>query len=803
MPVPPPEVFISYSSVDKSYKNALLKQLTVLEQQDVISNWHDGLLVPGQQWNEEIVGHLKSSRVILLLISPDFLISGYVNNVELKLAADRHKAKELCVIPVLVRNTNGWKGHAFGSLKLGDLQAVPANEKFIKDSTNRDKAYAEVAQGIQRAVEELKVAAAESLLPENLPPPPEVDFVSREGRDGRDIIERLKEDLSPNSPRLLALVGDGGVGKTTLAAEAVRALANNFAGRIVWASAEKRADFTFSTLLDEIAAQLGERELSKLALEHKETAVRLLIAADATLIVLDNFETVSTGEQQTACTKFLASAQCPALITTRQRVDGARPLYVDAMKPAEAQEFLEKLTGQMQDPAVFTDEVRQRIIETADARPYVMQWVAAQIDTEAQEPDVILEELSHGRGDAAERVFDRSYNLPQLGDDGRAALLALSLFVPSATREALAAVAGFENDLERVNEAVTSLRSLLLLKGKEGNKRLATEGLTRSLAQASLAKDDRADVFHQRFVAYFLNYAEAHAQPTPEDFDALEGEKDNVLSAMDEAFELSNWLSVIRLMGAINFDGVNGFLTTRGYWDEAVSKGKQGLDAAKIVSSEWHIAAFANGLGAMFSNRGDYSAAKKYYELALEIARRLDIKQGLSATLHELGRLAKAKGELEEARRLYNESLEIEKMLGNQSGIAGSLHELGRLAQAQGEIAEAQRLYDESLKIKKELGNQSGIAMTLGQLGNMACSQGYLEEARRLYNESLEITKMLGDQSSIAGSLHNLGMLAELEDNKSEAVRLYRESLIIFERLGSPYAEIARQNLARVEGESS
>ncbi len=837
MTTPPPEVFISYSSRDKRYKTELLKQLTVLEQQGIISNWHDGLLVPGQQWNQEIVEHLNSSRVILLLISPDFLVSGYVNNVELKLAAERHTTGEVCVIPVLVSNVNGWKGHAFGSLKLGDLQAVPANEKFIIEWSNRPKAFAEVAQGIQCAVEQLKAIAADSLLPAMLPPPPEVDFVARAGRDGRDLIERLKEDLDPNNQRLFALVGDGGVGKTTLAAEAVRSLAHIYAGRIIWASAEKRADFTFSTLLDEIAAQLGDRELSRLALEKKEQAVRVLIAADSTLIVLDNFETVSENEQ-TPCANFLASAQCPALITTRQFVKGARPIYVDAMKPEEAREFLEKLTAQMQDPSVFSDEVRQRIIKTADARPYVMQWIAAQIDQEAQPPDVILEELSHGKGDAAERVFDRSYNLPQLGDDGRAALLALSLFVPSATREALAMVAGFENDLERVNEAITNLRSLLLIKGTDGNRRLAIEGLTRSLAKACLDKDDRADEFSQRFVAHFLVYAEAHKQTTGDDFAALEAEKDNLLAALDGAFRRQVWESVMVMSAALE-----RFLRLRGYWDEAIKYGEQALQAARHEVYEHWIANFTHNLAIIYQHRGSLAEARRFYDESLEIEKKLGNQSGIAITLHELGRLAQAQGEIDEARRLYDESLVINKKLGNQSGIASalhqlaiiaqdqgeldearrlydeslviekklgdqsgialSLHELGRLAQNQGELDEARRLYDESLEINKKLGNQIGIAQTLHQLAILAQSQGEIDEARRLYDESLEIKKKLGNQIGIALTLGQLGLLAEAEGNKSEAVRLLREALSIFERLGSPFAELARRDLARVEGEST
>ena len=81
--------------------------------------------------------------------------------------------------------------------------------------------------------------------------------------------------------------------------------------------------------------------------------------------------------------------------------------------------------------------------------------------------------------------------------------------------------------------------------------------------------------------------------------------------------------------------------------------------------------------------------------------------------------------------------------------------------------------------------------------------RGELEEARRLCDESLEIKKRLGNQGGVAITLHQLGRLTEDEGDKVEAARLFREALSIFERLGSPDAEIARQSLARVEGESS
>ena len=320
-----------------------------------------------------------------------------------------------------------------------------------------------------------------------IPKPPAVGFVARRDKDGHDIVELLKRGLSPESNLLVVLWGEGGIGKTTLAAEVARALIKDYGQRLVWTSADKRADFTYSTFLDEIALRLNRNDLLRLAVDPKTSEVQMLVAEATTLIILDNFETISPDEAK-SCSEFLANkATCSGLITTREQVTGARNIRIDAMSRAEGKEFLERLINQSAEPSAFDGLDRERLMETAALNPLVMEWVVAQIGL-AQRPVDVLEDLSYGKGDAAQRVFDRSFDLPQLGDDGRTVLLALSLFVPSASRGALAKVAGFGDDKNRLNEAVKRLAALRLLSTADGGQRLQVQGLTRELARARLEK---------------------------------------------------------------------------------------------------------------------------------------------------------------------------------------------------------------------------------------------------------------------------------------------------------------------------
>lgn len=838
MPQRPPKLFISYAREDKDYKNQLVEHLEGLVQQGVIESWHDGQLVAGQQWSDEIVRNLKEARVVLLLISHSFIRSDYISKVELAQAGERYERGEVTVIPVLVSNVHAWESKPLGNRTLGSFQALPKNFTFVVDWPNRNAAFAEIVAEVEKAVEALKPLPEAAGPQAPIPAPPSFGFVPRAGRDGRDIIERLQEELSPQSRRLVALWGAGGVGKTTLAAEAVRTIAATTGQRVIWVTADGRPNFTFTTLLDDIADQFERTDLRPLAAGPKEEAVRALLAAAPTLLVLDDFETISP-EEEPRCLELLSHrVPCPALITTRQKVEGALVLPLGTMLADEASKFLDRLIVQTQDPDIYTEDVRRRILETAESNPLVVQWVVGQIDL-AQAPDEVLSELSQGEGDAAERVFDRSFNLKQMEDGGRAVLLAISLFKPSGTRPMIAEVAGMslsnEKGKKRFKKAQQTLASLWLIKQTPDGQRLTVAGLTRRFAKARLSRDLRAKTFRPRFVSRFLRYAQMHKQPTAANLNALEAEKDNLLGAMDVAYEMEDWKSVSRIMF-----GVSEFLFIRGYWDEAIRRGEQAAAAARRSGKERDSLSHSENTAIVRMNRGEYTKARRIWEQALAYYKKIGDEDETSITLSNLGVLANREGDYAQAQRLYEESLEADKKLGNQSGIADDLHNLGGLAHEQGDYAEARRLYEESLETNKNLGDRRGVAFSLHQLGTLALDEGKLDESKDYLEQSLSIFKGMGDKLNIAeciesmgvlrvaqghyseaealfdessrlaealsipirvGSLkYSRGLLAEKQGDMAEAMRLFKEALEILERLDFHKAEKARRALGRLEG---
>jgi parallel beta-helix repeat protein len=141
-------VFVSYSHKDEDLRAELEKHLSLLNQQGLISTWHDRKIMAGEEWEGKIDENLNSAQIILLLVSSDFLASEYCNEVEIKRALERHKSGEARVIPIILRYVY-WEGALFAG-----LQALPTNAEPVKDGNWRsiDAAFTDVAKGLEKVI---------------------------------------------------------------------------------------------------------------------------------------------------------------------------------------------------------------------------------------------------------------------------------------------------------------------------------------------------------------------------------------------------------------------------------------------------------------------------------------------------------------------------------------------------------------------------------------------------------------------------------------------------------------------------
>jgi TIR domain-containing protein len=151
-------LFISYSHVDKKYRDSFEVHLSSMERQGLLKSWSDRELIAGSEWDGEISEKLETANIIVFLVSPDFIKSQYCYDKEVKLAMDRHNSQSAVVIPIFIRNCD-WQGAPFGK-----LQALPEDARPVKLWEDEDSAWVNVVGGVRRAVEAMSETVYQELV---------------------------------------------------------------------------------------------------------------------------------------------------------------------------------------------------------------------------------------------------------------------------------------------------------------------------------------------------------------------------------------------------------------------------------------------------------------------------------------------------------------------------------------------------------------------------------------------------------------------------------------------------------------
>jgi len=200
-------VFVSYAHEDVDYLEKLKESLAGLQHANLIETWTDHLLMPGEPWDPRIRDALEQARLVLLLVSPPFIASRYIHQVELKNALERARRFEVNVVPILIRKAD-WED------ELGFLEPLPANRLPVSKWDPDDYWYA-ISTGLKKVIQSMggtpqnraparRSPAAVKTIPENI--------VKLCDRSGQELAFSLfNEEMSakrPGAAQVYVLVED-------------------------------------------------------------------------------------------------------------------------------------------------------------------------------------------------------------------------------------------------------------------------------------------------------------------------------------------------------------------------------------------------------------------------------------------------------------------------------------------------------------------------------------------------------------------------------------------------------------------
>jgi len=151
--MPIPKIFISYAHEDIAFQKELVKRLKPLKRKKEIVLWHDGVVMPGEEWDASIKKQLEAADIIIILLSADFVASDYIYEKELPRIIERRKNGEIQLIPIVARNV------ILDGTNIEMYQCLPQDEKrrlkpIIEwDKQHLDKVWVQIDKQIRGVID--------------------------------------------------------------------------------------------------------------------------------------------------------------------------------------------------------------------------------------------------------------------------------------------------------------------------------------------------------------------------------------------------------------------------------------------------------------------------------------------------------------------------------------------------------------------------------------------------------------------------------------------------------------------------
>ncbi|MCB9006192.1 MAG: hypothetical protein H6656_02185 [Ardenticatenaceae bacterium] len=549
-----------------------------------------------------------------------------------------------------------------------------------------------------------------------------------------------------------ALVGMGGIGKSSLAIQLARVVQKAFPDGVLWADATSSEPMA---ILESWAAAYGY-DFTRIAdLEGMAAAFRGVLAEKRALIVLDDVRSVSRIRPL-----LPGGEQCKVLLTTRDQ-DLARALNAQVwplreLSPENGRLLLSTILGQSR--VANETDAADEICTLLQNLPLALEITAQRLKSR---PRRQLAEMAQRLRDETQRL-----SLLKISDREVRVSFAVSWGALDAARQRVFALIGLFNGRSFTAEAMAHIAKMdrfpledrlfdlvnLSLLREEDGRRYRQHPLLADFAREQLGED--VGEGYGRFATYYLHFA----QQNQHDYDALRPEWDNLMAAMEAAHTHQLWQTVIDFA-----DALHDAWFTRGRFTQARRGLQWAYESAQSQNNLHSVAKFLLLKGQASIKQSDYEIAKDTLTQSLQLyENELTDKSGIVAVKYELAEIAVEQAHFQVAKDLLETCFIIcqEHQTGTIS-IADVLYKLADVEYAQGTTPEedqsAKQKLLEALQIYEIEGDKEGLVRTLRKLATIATtSEKDFRQAQTYIENALQICTNLADKREHGLLLYNL-----------------------------------------------
>jgi len=614
----------------------------------------------------------------------------------------------------------------------------------------------------------------------------------------------------------VVLDGPGGIGKTALALEAAyRAPAEHYPLKVfVTAKGRRLAPDgphrlhdnrvkDYHALLTGIGMALGQTDIQKIPQAKQAEFVRLALASQRALLVLDNLESLSKEERRRVYDwlDFLP-APCKAIVTSRRRDQtSAHVLRLDKLDFEASQHLLAALAERWPPIAKLTEDEQQRLYAETGGNPLLLTWTAGQLgrsESRCRTVEQALERLrvAHARqarddtNDPLEFIFGDLLDTFTVHET--AVLAALAHFSEPARLDWLLPLA--ELSQTAALTALDDLHNRALLLEDEANETWllppsAAHFLRLRRPEAVGAAGQRLE---ERAYALAVQYG---------------GNSDKAqLTELEKAWPTVQAALPLLLAGDNTrlqtvCDALGDFLEFTGRWEillnlsldaeaRALTMGDYDKAGRRVYDAGWVYSLLCDAKAVLVCAE---RCAQQWQQAGAGFRER-------AITIRLLGLGYGLQKDFPAAISTFEMLLAIYRSLNPESMDAAiGLNDLAGVKRASGDLCGAEADSREALRLARKLGYGESIATYTGNLAELALNRTDWLAAEHLAIEALVLSKDAGRLLLIAANHHTLAEALRQQQRAAEALPHAQEAVAIYTRLRHPNLAEAEATLAACE----